>query len=62
MLSCLHSVPARMCCSHTYTHTRALARAQPRIMDRVRKEYITNEEFTPQNAAKASSAAEGLCK
>jgi dynein heavy chain len=35
---------------------------QARIMEKVRKEYIADPEFTPQNAAKASSAAEGLCK
>ncbi|KAF5843852.1 dynein heavy chain and region D6 of dynein motor-domain-containing protein, partial [Dunaliella salina] len=35
---------------------------QPRIMEKVRKEYVANPEFTPQNASKASSAAEGLCK
>jgi hypothetical protein len=31
-------------------------------MEKVRKVYIADDEFTPQNAAKASSAAEGLCK
>ncbi len=31
-------------------------------MDKIRKEYTSDEEFTPANAAKASSAAEGLCK
>lgn len=28
----------------------------------VRKQYTSNPDFTPANAAKASSAAEGLCK
>jgi dynein heavy chain len=35
---------------------------QPRVIDKVRKEFTADEEFTPANAAKASSAAEGLCK
>ncbi|KXZ49087.1 hypothetical protein GPECTOR_23g2 [Gonium pectorale] len=34
----------------------------PRIIDRIRREFTSNPEFTPGNAAKASSAAEGLCK
>ncbi|GIL57271.1 hypothetical protein Vafri_12526 [Volvox africanus] len=34
----------------------------PKIMDRIRREFTSNPEFTPSNAAKASSAAEGLCK
>ncbi|GAX77074.1 hypothetical protein CEUSTIGMA_g4520.t1 [Chlamydomonas eustigma] len=33
-----------------------------RIIDKVRKEYISDPDFTPSNAAKASGAAEGLCK
>ena len=28
----------------------------------IREKYIANEDFTPENAAKASSAAEGLCR
>jgi dynein heavy chain len=32
------------------------------IIDRIRKEYTALPDFTPANAAKASSAAEGLCK
>jgi dynein heavy chain len=32
------------------------------IIERVRKEYTSLADFTPANAAKASSAAEGLCK
>ncbi|GAX74205.1 hypothetical protein CEUSTIGMA_g1654.t1 [Chlamydomonas eustigma] len=35
---------------------------KPAIIDRIRKEYTCNADFTPANAAKASSAAEGLCK
>lgn len=35
---------------------------QVRTIDKVRKEYTSDPEFTPANAAKASSAAEGLCK
>jgi len=31
-------------------------------MTKIRKEYITNPEFDPTKVAKASSAAEGLCK
>ena len=34
----------------------------PKIIDRVRENYTSNADFTPANAAKASSAAEGLCK
>uniref|UniRef100_A0A8C3KVW3 Dynein axonemal heavy chain 12 n=1 Tax=Calidris pygmaea TaxID=425635 RepID=A0A8C3KVW3_9CHAR len=32
------------------------------IMQKIRAEYLTNPEFDPQKVAKASSAAEGLCK
>ena len=32
------------------------------VMHRIRKDYITNPDFDPAKAAKASSAAEGLCK
>jgi len=31
-------------------------------MTKIRKEYTTNPEFDPAKVAKASSAAEGLCK
>lgn len=31
-------------------------------MTRIRKEYCTNPEFDPVKVARASSAAEGLCK
>ena len=34
----------------------------PRLIEAVRKTYTSNPDFTPQNAAKASAAAEGLCK
>jgi dynein heavy chain, axonemal len=34
----------------------------PKIMERIRKDFTSNPDFTPANAAKASSAAEGLCK
>lgn len=34
---------------------------KPAIIDRIRKEYTCNAEFTPANAAKASSAAEVRC-
>lgn len=34
----------------------------PQIIERIRKEYTSNPDFTPANAAKAASAAEGLCK
>jgi dynein heavy chain len=34
----------------------------PRVMKELRKTYIPNEAFTPERAAKASKAAEGLCK
>ncbi|XP_013387188.1 dynein heavy chain 12, axonemal, partial [Lingula anatina] len=32
------------------------------VMTKIRKEYCTNPEFDPVKVAKASSAAEGLCK
>uniref|UniRef100_A0A8C0ZKV4 Dynein axonemal heavy chain 12 n=1 Tax=Cyanistes caeruleus TaxID=156563 RepID=A0A8C0ZKV4_CYACU len=32
------------------------------VMQKIRTEYLTNPEFDPQVVAKASSAAEGLCK
>lgn len=31
-------------------------------MQKIRDTYITNPEFDPSKVAKASSAAEGLCK
>ena len=31
-------------------------------MTKIRKEYMSNPEFDPAKVAKASSAAEGLCK
>ncbi|CAH8853473.1 unnamed protein product [Trichobilharzia szidati] len=34
----------------------------PAIMQRIRKEFMTNPEFDPVKVARASSAAEGLCK
>merc|ERR1740130_852805 len=34
----------------------------PKIIKRIRDHYITNEEFTPERIAKASTACEGLCK
>lgn len=34
----------------------------PRLIDRIRTTYLTNEGFTPENAKKASPAAEGMCK
>lgn len=35
---------------------------QPDIMVKIRKEYISHKDFKPQVVAKASQAAEGLCK
>uniref|UniRef100_A0A8D2PY76 Dynein axonemal heavy chain 12 n=1 Tax=Zosterops lateralis melanops TaxID=1220523 RepID=A0A8D2PY76_ZOSLA len=35
---------------------------QESVMQKIRTEYLTNPEFDPQVVAKASSAAEGLCK
>ncbi|KAM6256904.1 dynein axonemal heavy chain 12 [Porphyrio hochstetteri] len=32
------------------------------VMQKIRTEYLTNPEFDPRKVAKASSAAEGLCK
>ncbi|NXH14929.1 DYH12 protein, partial [Bucco capensis] len=32
------------------------------VMQKIRAEYLNNPEFDPQKVAKASSAAEGLCK
>eukprot|EP00960_Hanusia_phi_P013114 383004-Hanusia_phi.AAC.2 len=34
----------------------------PKVIERIRKEFKPDENFTPQQIAKASSAAEGLCK
>uniref|UniRef100_A0A094ZX25 Dynein heavy chain 7, axonemal n=1 Tax=Schistosoma haematobium TaxID=6185 RepID=A0A094ZX25_SCHHA len=34
----------------------------PTIMQRIRKDFMTNPEFDPTKVARASSAAEGLCK
>ncbi|KAH8876868.1 Dynein heavy chain 7, axonemal [Schistosoma japonicum] len=34
----------------------------PGIMQRIRKDFMTNPEFDPAKVARASSAAEGLCK
>uniref|UniRef100_A0AAR5PYC5 AAA+ ATPase domain-containing protein n=1 Tax=Dendroctonus ponderosae TaxID=77166 RepID=A0AAR5PYC5_DENPD len=35
---------------------------KPELMAKLRKEYISNKDFNPSIVAKASSAAEGLCK
>lgn len=32
------------------------------MIDKIRKVYVVNPEFTPAKAANASAAAEGLCK
>jgi dynein heavy chain len=34
----------------------------PAIMKKIRTEYLPNKDFKPSVVAKASSAAEGLCK
>ena len=34
----------------------------PKLIERIRTGYLTNEGFTPENAKKASPAAEGMCK
>lgn len=34
----------------------------PKIIERIRKDYTSSPDFTPANAAKASSAAEGMCR
>jgi dynein heavy chain len=34
----------------------------PKVIEKIRKDFKTNEAFTPAQIAKASSAAEGLCK
>lgn len=34
----------------------------PHIMQRIRTEFLPNPDFEPSVVAKASSAAEGLCK
>lgn len=34
----------------------------PTAIAKIKKEYLTNAEFEPSRVAKASSAAEGLCK
>lgn len=36
--------------------------SQVPVMQKIRDTYITNAEFDPNKVAKASSAAEGLCK
>ena len=35
---------------------------QPKILERIRKDFVPDPKFTPAQIAKASSAAEGLCK
>lgn len=35
---------------------------QVAVMQKIRETYIPNPEFDPNKVAKASSAAEGLCK
>merc|ERR1719258_982322 len=35
---------------------------EPKIIDKIRKNYQTNPDFTPEKAAKASKACAGLCK
>ncbi|CAG9766670.1 unnamed protein product [Ceutorhynchus assimilis] len=35
---------------------------KPEIMSKIRKEYVVHKDFKPHIVAKASSAAEGLCK
>ncbi|KAF5300254.1 hypothetical protein FQR65_LT09209 [Abscondita terminalis] len=35
---------------------------KPEIMAKIRKEYLVHKDFVPRVVAKASSAAEGLCK
>lgn len=35
---------------------------KPDIMTKIRKEYLPHPDFKPHIVAKASSAAEGLCK
>ncbi|CAD7701708.1 unnamed protein product [Ostreobium quekettii] len=34
----------------------------PKIIEKIRSTYISNEAFTPENAKKASPAAEGMCQ
>lgn len=34
----------------------------PKLIEKVRTGYLGNETFTPDNAKKASPAAEGMCK
>lgn len=34
----------------------------PKLIEKIRSTYLTNEGFTPENAKKASPAAEGMCK
>ena len=56
VLSCL-SVIGRILLYVEYTFI-----FQPSVMQKIRKEYITNPDFDPAKVANASSAAEGLCK
>lgn len=43
-----------------YFNTVGLRQAQ--VMAKIRSEYMTNPDFDPGKVAKASSAAEGLCR
>jgi len=47
---CFLTAPKRLCAVHC------------RIMAVIRATYLTDEGFTPDNAKRASPAAEGLCK
>ena len=40
----------------------SISSLQVPVMQKIRSEYMTNPDFDPGKVAKASSAAEGLCK
>lgn len=42
--------------------TNSISTLQVPVMQKIRSEYMTNPDFDPSIVAKASSAAEGLCK
>ena len=42
--------------------TYSFSTLQVPVMQKIRNEYMTNPDFNPSIVAKASSAAEGLCK
>lgn len=54
----LSSTPYSVICCHLLS----VLKPQVPVMQKIRAEYMTNPDFDPSIVAKASSAAEGLCK